>query len=148
LVETITRAVADETERRHGLGVLVLPALPFGPTPEHRGFGSGFIDLPRELHEAVVEHVLASLADQGFRRIVVWRGCGGHDLQAAVVRFNARYAGQAQAVLPELPDHAIWCRIGNPAKPAPAEPAVWFESAGSRARPQDRRFPPARGFAV
>jgi len=117
LVETITRAAADATERRHGPRVLGLPALPFGPTPEHRGFGSGFIDLPRELHEAVVEHVLASLADQGFRRVVVWRGCGGHDLHPAVGHFNARYVGRARAVLPELPYHAIWCRIGNPAKP-------------------------------
>ena len=38
---------------------------------------------------AVVEHVLASLADQGFRRIVVWRGCGGHDLQFAVEYLDA-----------------------------------------------------------
>ena len=23
-----------------------LPALPYGPTPEHRGFGAGFVDIP------------------------------------------------------------------------------------------------------
>jgi len=116
LVETITRAAADETERRYGLHVLVLPALPFGPTPEHRSFGSGFIDLPRDLHETIVEEVLVSLADQRFRRIVVWRGCGGHDLRPAVARFNER-AGHARAFLPDLPYHRIWCSIGDPANP-------------------------------
>jgi creatinine amidohydrolase len=101
----------------YGMRVLVLPSLPFGPTPEHRGFGSGYIDLPRALHEQVIEHVLASLADQGLRRIVVWRGCGGHDLRPAVTRFNQRYADRARAFLPELPYHAIWYRIGDPTLP-------------------------------
>jgi len=97
--------------------VLVLPALPFGPTPEHRGFGSGFVDLPRDLHEAVIGHVLGSLADQGFRRIVDWRCCGGHDLQPAVARFNSQYAGRARASVPELPYDTIWCRLGDAANP-------------------------------
>ena len=43
--------------------MLVLPTLPFGPTREHRGFATGYIDIPRDLHEAMVGHVLASLAD-------------------------------------------------------------------------------------
>jgi creatinine amidohydrolase len=117
LVEAIAHAAAEEVERRHEIRVLVLSALPFGPTPEHRGFGSGFIDLPQELHKMVVEHVLASLADQGFRRMVVWRGCGGHDLRAAVARFNEQYDGRARAFLPVLPYRAIWDRLGDPANP-------------------------------
>jgi creatinine amidohydrolase len=95
------------------MDALVLPALPFGPTPEHRNFGSGFIDLPAGVQEAVVEATLRSLADQGFRTIVVWRGCGEHDLSAAVERFNDGRA-DARAHLPELPYHAIWCDVADP----------------------------------
>lgn len=117
LVRTIARAAAEEAASRYHVCVLVLPTLPFGPTPEHRGFGSGYIDLPRELHEAVVGHVLTSPADQGFRRIVVWRGCGGHDLSPAVARFNEQYANRARVFLPDLPYHALWCSLGDPANP-------------------------------
>lgn len=99
-----------------GAPVLVLPALPFGPTPEHRGFGAGFIDLPVGVHEAVVDAALHSLADQGFRTIVVWRGCGEHDLSGVVDKFNARRT-DACAHLPDLPYHAIWCEVGDPRVP-------------------------------
>lgn len=103
-------------ERVTGAGVLVLSALPFGPTPEHRGFGSGYIDLPVDVHDAVVEAVLRSLADQGFRTIVVWRGCGEHDLSDVVARFNES-RDDARAHLPELPYHAIWCEVADPDVP-------------------------------
>jgi creatinine amidohydrolase len=96
---------------------LVLPALPFGPTPEHRAYGSGYVHLPRALHDAVVLSVLESLAEQGFRRIVVWRGCGGHVLDQAVKRFNASQEGRCSAALPEMPYHDIWCQVGDPDVP-------------------------------
>ncbi len=83
-----------------GIDVVVLPVLPFGPTPEHRGFGAGYVDLEPSLHDAVVDAVLASLANQGFARILVWRGCGGHDLRGAVTRFNRDRSGAATAYLP------------------------------------------------
>lgn len=117
LVETIATAAAEEATREYGVNVLVLPTLPFGPTPEHLGFGGGYIDIPRDLHEAIVGHVLRSLVDQGFRRMVIWRGCGGHDLRKTVDQFNEQYSGRARAFLPELPYHAIWCRIGDPTNP-------------------------------
>jgi creatinine amidohydrolase/Fe(II)-dependent formamide hydrolase-like protein len=96
---------------------LVLPALPFGPTPEHRNYGSGYIDLPQHVHELVVSCVLESLAEQGFRRLVVWRGCGQHNLTAVVERFNTRQKDAARAYQPELPYHEIWCSIGDPSVP-------------------------------
>jgi creatinine amidohydrolase len=43
----------------------------------------------------VVEDVLESLAAQGFKALVVWRGCGQHDLRAAIGRFNASHRGCA-----------------------------------------------------
>jgi creatinine amidohydrolase len=111
--EELVDAAAARVER-DGIPVVVLPVLPFGPTPEHRGFGSGYIDLPPSLHDAVIEAVLASLADQGFARVLVWRGCGGHDLRGAVDRFNEERLGTATAYLPGHPFHDIWCRVADP----------------------------------
>ena len=95
----------------------MLPAIPFGPTPEHRSYGAGYVDVPAGVHASMVSAVLASLAEQGFRRIVVWRGCGGHDLREAVQRFNDAYSGCSAAFLPPHPYDDIWRRIGDPAVP-------------------------------
>lgn len=97
--------------------VLVLPAIPFGPTPEHRGFGAGFIDVPVSTYDAFVRAVVDSLADQGFTRILIWRGCGGHDLQSMVGDFNDARDGTATAFLPLDPFHEIWCSVGDPGVP-------------------------------
>ena len=114
--QELLEAGADRVQP-DGIEVVVLPALPFGPTPEHRGFGAGYVDLEPSLHDAVVEAVLASLADQGFARILVWRGCGGHDLRDAVTRFNRDRSGAATAYLPGHPFHDIWCRLADPDVP-------------------------------
>ena len=114
LMVAAAEQAAQDDEPVHAL---VLPALPFGPTPEHRGFGSGYIDLPVALHDAVVEAILTSLVEQGFRRLVIWRGCGGHDLRQLVERFNQAHVGVAQVSLPPPPYHAIWLRLADPAIP-------------------------------
>jgi creatinine amidohydrolase len=113
LAETVCLAGAQRAAERYGVQAFVLPALPFGPTPEHRAYGSGYVHLPQSVHEAAIRSVLESLAEQGFRQIVVWRGCGGHDLEQTIARFNATRAGLCSAVLPELPYHEIWCRVGD-----------------------------------
>jgi len=117
IVGTVCLAAAKRAGAKHGVNALVLPAIPFGPTPEHRGYGSGYIHLPQELHEAVVSSVLDSLVEQGFRCIVVWRDCGQHDLAGVVERFNVAHFGKARVFQPDFPYHAIWCRIGDPATP-------------------------------
>lgn len=99
--------VAAEICTAQGTHVLVLPTLPFGPTPEHRNYGSGYIDLPQELHEAVVKAALNSLANQGFKRIVIWRGCGQHNLRRIVDDFNQTHHPQERAFQPDLPYAAI-----------------------------------------
>jgi creatinine amidohydrolase len=104
-------AAAERARAAHGVDCLVLPALPFGPTPEHRAYGAGFIDLPSELHAAVVAATLDSLAAQGFETVIVWRGCGGHDLRCLEKRDDLR------VVLPDPPFHAVWCRLGDPSVP-------------------------------
>ncbi|MEZ4866369.1 MAG: creatininase family protein [Caldilineaceae bacterium] len=112
-VETLTLAAAEYAAREHDVHALVLPALPFGPTPEHRNFGSGYIDLPEAVHDAILMATLHSLATQGFRRMIIWRGCGGHRLEQVVADFNLTYHGRAQAFLPPLPFHDLWCRVGD-----------------------------------
>jgi len=113
--EQLMNAAADRARQIYGVDALVLPALPFGPTPEHRNYGAGYIDIPVEIHHSMIWAILISLADQGFERILLWRGCGGHELSDLVARFNA--AGRARVSLPGHPFHAIWCRIGNPSVP-------------------------------
>ena len=80
LVERVCLEAANQFIEKYGQNALVLPSLPFGPTPEHRHFGSGYINLPQDIHERAVSNILNSLAEQGFKRIVIWRGCGQHDL--------------------------------------------------------------------
>ena len=106
-----------KADRDHGVQSLVLPAIPFGPTPEHRNYGAGYIDIPVDLYDSLVMATLESLATQGFLRIVVWRGCGGHDLREAVKRFNEACNGRSTAFLPGLPYHDVWCRIADPSVP-------------------------------
>ena len=77
---------------------------------EHRNYGAGYVDVPVELHDSLVLSTLESLAGQGFRRIVVWRGCGGHDLRETVKPFNETCEGQSRAFLPGHPYHDVWCR--------------------------------------
>jgi creatinine amidohydrolase len=107
MVSAMAEAIAERAEAEQGVAVLVLPALPFGPTPEHAGFGAGYVNLRQSTHEAVVEDVLESLAAQGFGTIVVWRGCGQHDVKAPIARFNARHEkAHAWQPVPDYPSIA------------------------------------------
>lgn len=112
LVESLLVAAAELAANEYHVNSLVLPAMPFGPTPEHANFGSGYVDVPVTLHNQLVESILSSLAAQGFRRIVVWRGCGGHDLTEVVARFNGVHSPKARAFLPQMPFHDLWCDMG------------------------------------
>ncbi len=115
--ERLCLAASRRAAGKYRVQSLVLPAIPFGPTPEHRNYGAGYVDVPAQLHSDLVSATLVSLAEQGFRRIVVWRGCGGHDLRGAVREFNQASPPEAQAFLPEHPFHDIWCRLGDPDVP-------------------------------
>ena len=76
-------------------------------------FGHGFIDLPVNVQEAVVE--ARSLArGPGLPDDRRWRGCGEHDLSGVVERFNDANPERARAHLPELPYHGIWCAVADP----------------------------------
>src|SRR5215469_16766762 len=71
--EKLLLSASEEMARQYGVESLVLPALPLGPTREHRSFGAGYLDVPVAVHDAVLEAVLESLAAQGFQRILIWR---------------------------------------------------------------------------
>jgi creatinine amidohydrolase len=116
-VETVCLAASEKAAGDFGVKSIVLPVMPFGPTTEHKSYGSGYINIPVEQHEALVYSVLKSLAEQGFRRIVIWRGCVAHNLRETVESFNHDYRRKSRAYLPGFPYHDIWCRIGDPANP-------------------------------
>lgn len=117
MVEAMAVAIAERVEAKQRRTVLVLPALPFGPTPEHIGFGAGYVNLRQSTHEAIVEDIMASLAEQGFRTIIVWRGCGQHDLAGVIARFNAVHqrsvAWQPVLDYPAIADEAFGRRIAG-----------------------------------
>ena len=115
--ETLCIAASAKASRDYQIQSLVLPAFPFGPTPEHRNYGSGYIDIPVDIHDSLISSVLTSLAEQGFRKIFVWRGCGGHDLRGTVARFNENLDGRSEAFLPAHPYHEIWCRLADASVP-------------------------------
>lgn len=105
-VATLCEAIAERLVRGHGGPALVLPSLPFGPTPKHVGFGAGYVNLRQATHEAVVEDVLTSVAEQGFGSLFVWRGCGQHDLGTVLSHFNATH-DHARAFQPVIDYPAI-----------------------------------------
>ena len=115
--ESLCQAASERASFDYRVESLVLPAMPFGPTPEHRNYGAGFIDIPRGLHGDLVLAVLESLSDQGFARIVVWHGCGGHDLKNTVRDFNRKHRRKSEAFLPRHPFRDIWQRLGDPSVP-------------------------------
>lgn len=115
--EELAVAAATSVGQR-GVRAVVTPVLPFGPTPEHRNFGAGFVDLPARVRDAVVEAILRSLVDQGFRAILVLRGCGGDDLRGTIGRQEQEWSGRIVFDLPDPPFADIWARCGGAAVPA------------------------------
>jgi creatinine amidohydrolase len=117
MVSAMAQAIAERVQSQLGRAVLVLPALPFGPTPEHAGFGAGYVNLRQSTHEAVVEDVLNSMAAHGFETMIVWRGCGQHDLAGVIERFNATHerarVWQPLADYARIADEAFGRRIAG-----------------------------------
>ncbi len=83
---------------QEGIGVYVLPALPYGPAEEHMAF-AGSISIGAETHARIVRDILESLIEHGFQRLVVAEGCGGHQLYHACLEIRARARQQGTKIL-------------------------------------------------
>jgi creatinine amidohydrolase len=64
-------------EAAEPLGVPAFPALPYGISPYFRAY-PGSVSLRVETHLSVVRDILDSLANSGFRRILLVTGHGGN----------------------------------------------------------------------
>lgn len=86
----LVEAVVDAALTRlgdSGPAVVRLPSLPFGHSPHH--LFAAAVSLSAPTLSAVLADILASLAESGFRRILVVNGHGGNDeiMRLAVKRF-------------------------------------------------------------
>lgn len=145
LMEELALAAARRAQADYSVCSLVLPVFPFAPLPPAHRASVGSIHLPEELHGAVVYFVLVSLAEQGFRRIVVWQGCSDRHLAPIIERFNVAQGGLTQACLPVLLHEKLWqrhhtdvelpddtfdrfaCAIISYLRPAALAPETWQE---------------------
>ena len=113
-VGKLCNAASSMVADRFNINSLVLPTMPFGPTPEHLGFGAGYINIPQSIHESVFQEVLQSLTDQGFQRIIIWPGCGQHQLSHMVERFLSSVSENINVFFPTLPYQNIWENLVGP----------------------------------
>ena len=110
----LCNAASTMAAERFNIDSLVLPPLPFGPTPEHLGFGAGYINIPQDLHESVFREVLKSLTEQGFKRIIIWQGCGQHQLSSMVRSFLDKAASNINIFIPAMPFQKVWEDLVGP----------------------------------
>jgi len=113
-------------EAAEPLGVLVLPAVPYGLTPSFAAF-PGSPTLRLETFVAVLRDLLDSLYGQGFRRFLLVNGHGGNLPGGSLAREWAATHPDAQALF-----HSWWSsdRVQAAAREIDPEPshANWFEN--------------------
>jgi creatinine amidohydrolase len=111
-------AAAERAREKHGAKVLVLPTLPFGPAGEHIGF-PGTISLSFETWSALVVEILENLLRDGFRRIVVAKGCGGHmGIEGPVYQFYCQHKREMPELDVRVFGEQAWAEIGRLAEEA------------------------------
>jgi len=65
-------------------GVLLAPAIPYGPSPFALAYG-GTISISSEAYMAYIRDVLRSLIRHGFKRILILNGHGGNEIVKSVI---------------------------------------------------------------
>ncbi|WP_410769474.1 creatininase family protein [Fontibacillus sp. BL9] len=107
--ETLMVEATKEANRIHNFKGLVLPTMPFGPTPEHRNYRAGYINIPQSVYEEVIKSIIVSLVEQDFKKFIVWRGCGGHNLDNVINELHTSYKKSIQIYNPRHPFYDVWC---------------------------------------
>ncbi|MDP3888407.1 MAG: creatininase family protein [bacterium] len=102
---------SEKAEKEYGILSLVLPTIPVGPASEHFHW-PGYLHFSQSLHEQVVAEILASLKKQGFKTIIVWSGCGGHDLKKMIEKFNRKHE-EVKVYYPQLDLYAVSFQMGG-----------------------------------
>jgi len=111
-MRSIIRA-AEQAQAKHGAKVLVLPLLPFGTAAEHTAF-PGTISLSFETWSSVVVEILGNLVRDGFRRIVVLKGCGGHmGIEGPVYQFFCEKKRHVEDLDIRVFGEQAWAEIGK-----------------------------------
>lgn len=137
--EELMVEAAQEARRLHNFKALVLPALPFGPTPEHKNYGSGYINIPQSVYEDVLKAIIQSLVEQGFKSFVFWRGCGGHQLDNLMSDLGDSYKDNNIKIYnPAHPYYDVWCKFGDSHIPG-GHADSFTTSIGLYKRPQNIR---------
>lgn len=113
--ESATSA-AERALIKHGAKVLVLPLLPFGTAAEHIAF-PGTISLSFETWSSLVVEVLGNLVRDGFKRIVVVKGCGGHiGIEGPVYQFFCESKRKVEDLDIKVFGEQAWAEIGKLAR--------------------------------
>ena len=109
LMEEVSEKLASDKN----IKTLVAPVIPYGTAFEHVDFGSGYVDLPQSVFEELLYHTFKSFAQQGFKKMFLWTGCGGHDLSDMVDRFNKDFEDVSSIETLPHPFYDSWCTFMN-----------------------------------
>ena len=97
----VLEAIVERVRERLGaeFAAVFLPLMPFGKSPEHLRF-PGTVSLRASTLLAISEDLVASLAGQGFTRLVVLNGHGGNTalLQSVAFDLRSRYGVRAFSI--------------------------------------------------
>lgn len=103
---------AERAAEKHGAKVLVLPTIPYGPAGEHVGF-PGTISISFHTWSTLVVEILENLVRDGFRRIAVLKGCGGHmGIDGPVYEFYCRTKRRVPELDVRVMGDELWQQLG------------------------------------
>lgn len=106
----LMKECSEQAYKRYNIKTMVAPIIPFGTASEHINFKYGYVHIPQDFYEHFLYHVFSSFSNQGFRKIIVWRGCGGHYLDNLVSRFNSDYNNICSVEIYPHPFYDVWCK--------------------------------------